>query len=90
MSKQDNRPTKSVAQACADGDLRGMLVAAQAIVARKLDDPDTRAADVAALTKRLREITDEIAEIDAAAETDPDSVAAAAATPDEQFDGNSY
>jgi len=88
VAEKKNVPT-SVAQACADNDRRGMLVAMQSIIARKLDDLDTRAADVASLTKRLCEITDEIAEIDAAAETDPDSVAAAAATPDEPLDGDS-
>ncbi|AXH46843.1 terminase small subunit [Mycobacterium phage Aminay] len=84
-----SEPTKSVAQAAAEGDIRGMLVAMQARVAKDIDNPDTSAREIAALTKRLREITDEIAEIDAAAATNKDSVAAAAATPDEHFDGTS-
>ncbi|AAD17571.1 hypothetical protein TM4_3 [Mycobacterium phage TM4] len=79
---------KSVAAAAADGDRRELLVAMRARVATAVEDPETPARDLAALTRRLLEIANEIAAIDAQAEQGEGSVAAAAATPDEPFDGD--
>ncbi|AHY26827.1 hypothetical protein SEA_BOOSTSEASON_3 [Mycobacterium phage BoostSeason] len=76
---------KSVAAAAADGDRRELLVAMRARVATAVEDPETPARDLAALTRRLLEIANEIAAIDAQAEQGEGSVAAAAATPDEPF-----
>jgi len=71
-------------------DTLGMLLAMRRVVAQKIDDPNTRAADIASLTKRLREINDEIAqEREKRAEAAPGSVAAAVATPDEELDPTS-
>lgn len=80
------KPT-SVAQAAAANDARAMLVAMRARIARDIDNPDTPARDIASLSRRLLEIANEIAAIDAAAAKDTDGVAAAAAVPDEPFDG---
>lgn len=61
----------------------------RARVAATVDDPNTPARDLAALTRRLLEIANEIAAIEAQMELAEDSVAAAAALPDEPFDGSS-
>lgn len=58
----------------------------RARVASAVEDPNTPPRDLAALTRRLLEIANEIAAIEAQAELAVDSVAAAAALPDEPFD----
>ena len=75
---------KSVSAAAASGDRRELLVTMRARVATAVEDPGTPARDLAALTRRLLEIANEIEAIDASSEDD--DVAAAAATPDEPWD----
>lgn len=76
----------SVTSAASDGTRLELLVAMRARVAATVDDPNTPARDLAALTRRLLEIANEIAAIEAQAALAEDSVAAAAAIPDEPFD----
>ena len=64
------RPTKarkSVAQAASNGTTRELLVAMRDRTASSVDDPNTAARDLAALTKRLLELVREIEAIDARA-----------------------
>jgi hypothetical protein len=75
---------KSVGQAAAGGDRRELLVAMRARVATAVEDPNTPARDLAALTRRLLEIAKEIEAIDSTDEED--EVSAAARTPDEPWD----
>lgn len=77
----------SVFEAASDGTRLDLLVTMRARVAKAVDDPNTLPRDLAALTRRLLEIADEIAAIEAQMELSEDSVAAAAAIPDEPFDG---
>jgi hypothetical protein len=58
---------KSVSKAAADGDRRELLVAMRSRVATAVEDPNTPARDLAALTRRLLEIAKEIEAIDVAA-----------------------
>lgn len=58
----------------------------RARVAAAVEDDDTPPRDLAALTRRLLEIANEIAAIEAQTALAEDSVAAAAAIPDEPFD----
>ena len=57
----------TVSQAVTDGDQRGQLVALRARVATAIDDPNIRGADLAALSRRLLEITKELEALDARA-----------------------
>lgn len=77
----------SVFEAASDGTRLELLVTMRARVAKAVDDPNTLPRDLAALTRRLLEIADEIATIEAQMELSEDSVAAAAALPDDEFDG---
>lgn len=77
----------SVTEAAAEGTRLDLLVAMRARVAAAVENPDTPPRDLAALTRRLLEIANEIAAIEAQAELSEDSVAVAAAVPDEPFDG---
>lgn len=54
----------SVAQAVIGGDQRDQLVAMRARIARAIDDPNIRGADLAALSRRLLEIAKEIEALD--------------------------
>jgi hypothetical protein len=54
----------SVAEAAIAGDQRGQLVAMRARIARAIDDPEIRGADLAALSRRLLEVAKEIDAID--------------------------
>ncbi|MEW6917995.1 hypothetical protein V3M78_06650 [Trueperella pyogenes] len=56
----------AVTSAAKDGDKRAALEAMRDRIALTIDDRTTSARDLAALTKRLREIMDDIEEIDAA------------------------
>lgn len=80
-------PETSVTEAAADGSRLELLVAMRARVASAVEDPNTPPRDLAALTRRLLEIANEIASIEAQMELAEDSIAAAAAMPDEEFDG---
>jgi len=79
----------SVTEAASDGSRLELLVAMRARVASAVEDPNTPPRDLAALTRRLLEIANEIAAIEAQAELAEDSVAAAAVVPDEPFDSAS-
>ena len=80
-------PGTSVTEAASDGTRLDLLVTLRTRVAKAVDDPNTLPRDLAALTRRLLEIADEIATIEAQMELSEDSVAAAAALPDDEFDG---
>ena len=56
---------KSVTEAAADGSTRELLVAMRARIAKAVEDPNTPARDLAALTKRLVEVVRDIEAIDA-------------------------
>jgi hypothetical protein len=71
--------TASIAEAAAHGTQRDLLVAMRDRIAADLDE-GVPARDLASLTKRLMEITREIATIDA--QEKGDAVGDAAATPD--------
>ncbi|WP_435298527.1 hypothetical protein [Timonella sp. A28] len=73
----------SVEAAAASGDERELLVAMRNKVAKTLDDERTLARDLAALTKRLREITQDIAALDAREEQEGGD--GAEESPDEEW-----
>lgn len=73
----------TVVAAAADGDRRELLVALRSRVAKALDDPNTAARDLAALTRRMQEIARDIEAIDS--EEGGDDIGDAAGTPDEAF-----
>lgn len=75
----------SVTEAASEGTRLGLLVAMRSRVASAVEDPETPPRDLAALTRRLLEIANEIASIEAQTALAEDSVAAAAAIPDEPF-----
>lgn len=60
----DQRP-KTVTQAADAGDTRALLVAMRTRIAKAVEDPNTPARDLAALTKRLVEVVRDIEAIDA-------------------------
>src|SRR5690606_7172214 len=62
-----NRRKLTITQAAAEGTVREQLVALRERVARTVEDPNCPARDLAALSRRLMEITREIEAIDAAA-----------------------
>jgi len=57
---------KTVTEAADEGTTRELLVAMRARVAKAVEDPNTPARDLAALTKRLVEVVRDIEAIDAA------------------------
>ena len=64
--KPDERPPSrreftSVLDAAKESDLLGMLEQMRVVIAKKVDDPNTSGRDLAALTKRLTEVNNEIA-----------------------------
>lgn len=77
----------AVSDAAENGSRLDLLKAMRARVAEDIDKPETPQRDMASLTRRLLEIADQIASIEAQAELAEDSVAAATAIPDEPFDG---
>lgn len=81
------KPEQSVTEAADVGTRLELLIAMRSRVASAVEDPNTPPRDLAALTRRLLEIANEIASIEAQMELAEDSVAAAAAIPDESFDG---
>lgn len=58
---------KTVTKAAEDGDRRELLIAMRARVAKAVEDPNTAARDLAALTRRLLEIAKDIEALDSAA-----------------------
>lgn len=79
----DAKP-KTVTQAADKGSHRELLVAMRDRVAKAVEDPNTPARDLAALTRRLLEIAREIEAIDSRA--GGDDIGEAASTPDAEFD----
>lgn len=81
--EQPKKP-KTIAEAAADGDARALLVAMQTRIAKAIDNPNCPPRDLAALTRRLHEITRDIEAIDAAAEEEGGS--GSEPVPDEEWD----
>ena len=83
----DEKPAKpkTVAEAAAAGDHRGLLVAMRERIAQTVSDPGCPPRDLAALTRRLQDIAKEIAVIDLQAkqEANEDGVSADEAWDDE-------
>jgi len=73
---------KTVTEAASEGTVRELLVAMRDRVATAVQDPNTAARDLAALTRRLREISRDIEAIDAKDAGEADS----ADVTDEAFD----
>lgn len=66
VSEDELAPTpKTITQAAADGTTRELLVAMRARIAKAVEDANTPARDLAALTKRLVEVVRDIEAIDA-------------------------
>lgn len=63
--KAPPQPPKSVTEAADGGSTRELLVAMRARIAKAVEDPNTPARDLAALTKRLVEVVRDIEAIDA-------------------------
>jgi hypothetical protein len=74
----------SVSQAVDEGDQRDQLVAMRSRIAKAIDDPNIRGADLAALSRRLLEIGKEIEAIDA--RTAEEARESADATPDDRWE----
>jgi hypothetical protein len=64
--KKPQTPPSSVTEAVASGTQREQLVAMRTRIARAIDDPNIRGADLAALSRRLLEIGREVDAIDVA------------------------
>ncbi len=75
---------KTVSAAADTGDRMELLVSLRARISKTVDDPNTPARDLAALSRRLLDIAREI-EAMRAADDDSDDVGRAAATPDEEW-----
>lgn len=76
---------KTVTQAAVDGSLRELLTATRDRIAVAVEDPNTPARDLAALTKRLLETVREIESIDA---REAEDVASEREVSDGQFDAS--
>lgn len=63
---------KSITQAADNGTTRELLVAMRTRIAKAVEDPNTPARDLAALTKRLVEVVRDIEAIDARDAEEPD------------------
>jgi ribosome-binding protein aMBF1 (putative translation factor) len=66
-------PPKTVSQAAEAGTTRELLVAMRDRIAKAVENPNTAARDLAALTKRLVEVVRDIEAIDAREESDGES-----------------
>jgi hypothetical protein len=86
VGKDESAPlperVKSVTEAASSGTVRELLVAMRDRVAIAVEDPNTQARDLAALTRRLREISRDIESIDSKDAGDAESVDVT----DEEFD----
>lgn len=81
--KPQSRP-KTITQAADSGTTRELLVAMRARIAKAVEDANTPARDLAALTKRLVEVVRDIEAIDAREQQEADG----AGVPDEAFDAS--
>lgn len=75
----------TVAEAVQSGTWRDELVTMRARIARAIDDPNIRGADLAALTRRLLEIGRDLDALDKAAE---EAERENTVSPDEEFDAS--
>ena len=84
----DEKPARkmTVTEAAASGSTRDLLVAMRERIAKTVEDPNTPARDLAALTKRLVEVVRDIEAIDAKAEQE--AAGSARSTPDARFDAS--
>jgi len=73
---------KTVSEAADTGSTRDLLVAMRTRIAKAVEDPNTPARDLAALTKRLVEVVRDIEAIDAR----EDEAGGSGELPDEAFD----
>lgn len=80
------RKPMTVSQAAASEKPRELLVAMRARIALAVENPNTPARDLAALSRRLLEIAREIEAIDA--QESGDGIGEALQTPDEAFDAD--
>lgn len=78
-------PPKSVSEAADAGTTRELLVAMRTRIAKAVEDPNTPARDLAALTKRLVEVVRDIEAIDVREEQEAESHGYVA---DEAFDSS--
>lgn len=78
-------PPKSITQAADEGTTRELLVAMRTRIAKAVENENTPARDLAALTKRLVEVVRDIEAIDARASQEATKSAAAT---DEKFDAS--
>jgi hypothetical protein len=85
-SKPRPKPPTTVAQAVETGTQRDQLVAMRARIAKAIDDPNIRGADLAALSRRLLEIGREVDALDVADKQEAKENAEA--SPDEAFDAS--
>lgn len=76
----------TVKEAADSGNRRDLLVTLRSRIAKDIDDPNTPARDLAALSRRLLEIAKDIEAIDA--EEQDDDIGHAASTPDEKWTAN--
>lgn len=76
---------KTVTEAAEKGSTRELLVAMRARIAKAVEDPNTPARDLAALTKRLVEVVRDIEAIDAREEQESVN---GGSVPDEDFDAS--
>lgn len=79
-------PPKSITEAADNGTTRELLVAMRARVAKAVEDQNTPARDLAALTKRLVEVVRDIEAIDARDGQEAESGPIA----DEAFDASAF
>ena len=77
------RKTHTVTSAASEGDRRDLLVAMRSRIATAVEDPNTPARDLAALTRRLLEIAKDIEAIDVRAAEEADG---GESTADEQWE----
>lgn len=75
---------RTITDAADHGTPRELLAAMRTRVAKAVEDPNTPARDLAALTRRLLEISREIEAIDS--RTGGDDIGEATGTPDAEFD----
>lgn len=76
-------PVLSISDAAEAGDPRALLVAMRRRIAKTVEDPNCPPRDLAALTRRLQEISREIEAIDARAKQEADE---SDSVPDEVWD----
>ncbi|ORL15400.1 hypothetical protein [Prescottella equi] len=79
-------PPKTIVEAASEGSRRDVLVAMRTVLASAVGNPETPPRDLAALSKRLIEVMNDLDLIDR--KLSDDEIGQAADTPDEDFDGS--